>query len=572
MASIYVQVGNDVIEFPEGTTDEQIEKLLAPQAQVTPPSSGFMMGLKDPITGGAQMLPRALASVTSGFGAYKNPVSEFFTSEAQRMDELARAEEQAYQQQRQAQGQTGFDVSRLAGNIINPASIVPATRAAQLARGAGYGRTTQAVASGVAGGAMQPVTGEGDFGSQKAEQVIVSGVTAPIGEKVVSGVGRALNPLVSKAEQTMRDLGITPTTGQTLGGKFNTFEEFAQNLPLIGDSITNARQRVLFDFNKGIINKALGKASDPKKADKLQLPADVVGRDAIKYASDEVSKKYDEVLAKMSFDLDFATTSNILSSLSKNTNLSANQRQEVAETLNNVVFGKFSGQKLDGQTFKGIESDLRKKASNYLNSTTASEREVGQALSDVLGVLKKELYFQNPKQTPQLRRVDSAYSDLSVINIAAANSGADSGVFTPKQFSTAVRQADKTRNKSAFAKGMAKSQQISDAGIQVLGNQSQATLEGNIATRVAGGYGMFTEPMIAAGLVTGVPTVYSPAGQATLDALLRSRPELIKRAGGLLSQTSPQSGGVLAPSAVFQYNKEERMPRIELYNMAPNRP
>ena len=106
----------------------------------------------------------------------------------------------------------------------------------------------------------------------------------------------------------------------------------------------------------------------------------------------------------------------------------------------------------------------------------------------------------------------------------------------------------------------------------MLGNQSQATLEGNIATRVAGGYGMFTEPMIAAGLVTGVPAVYSPAGQATIDALLRSRPELIKRAGGLLSQTSPQSGGVLAPSTVFQYNKEERMPRIELYNMAPNRP
>ena len=88
MSSIYVQVGNDVIEFPAGTTDEQIEKLLAPQAQVTPPSSGFMMGLKDPITGGAQILPRALAGVTSGFGTYQNPVSEFFSTEAQRMNLL----------------------------------------------------------------------------------------------------------------------------------------------------------------------------------------------------------------------------------------------------------------------------------------------------------------------------------------------------------------------------------------------------------------------------------------------------------------------------------------------------
>ena len=317
MASIYVQVGNDVIEFPEGTTDEQIEKLLAPQAQVTPPSSGFLMGLKDPITGGAQMLPRALSGVTSGFGAYQNPVSEFFSSEAQRMDELARAEEQAYQQQRQARGETGFDVPRLGGNILNPATLVPASRAAQLVGGAG--KTAQAVAGGAVSGAMQPVTGEGDFASQKAQQIGVSAVTAPLGEKVVAGAGRVLKPLVSKAEQTMRDLGITPTIGQTLGGQFKSIEEFAQNLPLIGSSIENARQRVLFDFNKGVINKALDKVKD-------KLPEDVIGRDAINYASEQVSNQYDDVLSKMSFDLDFATTSNILSALSKKTNLSPSQR------------------------------------------------------------------------------------------------------------------------------------------------------------------------------------------------------------------------------------------------------
>jgi hypothetical protein len=549
----YVQVGNDVVEFPDGMTDEQIARAISGQPQVTPPSSGFMMGLKDPITGGAQLLPRALSSVTSGFGAYQNPVSEFFTSEAQRMDELARAEEQAYQQQRMARGETGFDVPRLAGNVLNPATIVPATRAAQLARGAGYGATAQAVAGGAVGGAMQPVTGEGEFLPQKAQQIGVSAVTAPIGEKVVSAAGRVLNPLVSKAEQTMRDLGITPTTGQTLGGQFKSMEEFAQNLPLIGSSIENARQRVLFDFNKSVVNNALKKVND-------KLPSDVVGRDAIAYASEQVSNQYDDVLSKMTFDLDFATTSNILSSLSKNTNLSANQRQEVASTLNDIVLGKFAGQKIDGKEFKGIESDLRKKASNYLNSTVASEREVGQALSDVLGVLKKELYFQNPKQTPKLRRIDSAYSDLSVINIAAANSGAQSGVFTPKQFSTAVRQADATRRKSAFAKGKAKSQDISDAAVDVLGDQSRSTLEGRVAASTLGGLGMLSQPQIGIPLAATVPTMYSESGQAVLDALLRSRPELVKQAGGMLGRAAPQAGAVLAPSAVFQYNTSERLP------------
>jgi len=549
----YVQVGNDVVEFPDGMTDEQIARAISGQPQVTPPSSGFMMGLKDPITGGAQLLPRALSSVTSGFGAYQNPVSEFFTGEAQRMDELARAEEQAYQQQRMARGETGFDVPRLAGNVLNPATIVPATRAAQLVRGAGYGATAQAVAGGAVGGAMQPVTGEGEFLPQKAQQIGVSAVTAPIGEKVVSAAGRVLNPLVSKAEQTMRDLGITPTTGQTLGGQFKSMEEFAQNLPLIGSSIENARQRVLFDFNKSVVNNALKKVKD-------KLPSDVVGRDAIAYASEQVSNQYDDVLSKMTFDLDFATTSNILSSLSKNTNLSANQRQEVASTLNDIVLGKFAGQKIDGKEFKGIESDLRKKASNYLNSTVASEREVGQALSDVLGVLKKELYFQNPKQTPKLRRIDSAYSDLSVINIAAANSGAQSGVFTPKQFSTAVRQADATRRKSAFAKGKAKSQDISDAAVDVLGDQSRSTLEGRVAASTLGGLGMLSQPQIGIPLAATVPTMYSESGQAVLDALLRSRPELVKQAGGMLGRAAPQAGAVLAPSTVFQYNTEERLP------------
>ena len=550
--AIYVQVGKDVIEFPDGMSDAEIEQAIAGNApQAKAPSSGFLMGLKDPITAAAQMIPRALGAVTSLGGTKPNSLSELLYKEAKRVDEMAKAEEQSYQAQREKAGESGFDVARLGGNILNPASLVPAARVAQLARARGLSNVGQAVAGGAVGGAMQPVVGEGTFGEQKAEQVALGGVTGPIGEKVVAGAGRVLNPLVSKAEQTMRDLGITPTTGQTLGGQFKTLEEFAQNLPLIGSSIENARQRVLFDFNKGVINKALQKVDD-------KLPAEVVGRDAIAYASDEVSKKYDDVLSKMSFDLDFATTSNILGALSKAKSLDSNQRQQITETLNDVVFGKFAGQKIDGQTYKGIESDLRKKASNYANSATASEREVGDALTEVLGAIKKELYFQNPKQTSKLRRIDSAYSDLSVINVAAANSGADNGVFTPKQFSTAVRQQDQTRRKTSFAKGRAKGQEISDAAVQVLGDTARSTLEGRIAASAVGGFGLLSQPQVAIPAVGIIPPAYSPSGQAAIDMLLRQRPELLQRVGGMLSQQSAPIGSVIAPSAVGQYNLSER--------------
>ena len=550
--AIYVQVGKDVVEFPDGMSDAEIEQAIAGNApQAKAPSSGFMMGLKDPITAGAQMIPRALGAVASLGGTKPNALSDLLYREAQRVDEMAKAEEQGYQAQRAKEGESGFDVARLGGNILNPASLVPAARVAQLARARGLSNVGQAVAGGAVGGAMQPVVGEGTFGEQKTEQVVLGGVTGPVGEKVVAGTGRVLKPLVSKAEQTMRDLGITPTTGQTLGGQFKTLEEFAENLPLIGTSIQNAKQRVLFDFNKGVINKALQKVDD-------KLPAEVIGRDAIAYASDEVSKKYDDVLSKMSFDLDFATTSNILGSLSKAKSLDSGQRQKISETLNDIVFSKFAGQKIDGQTYKGIESDLRAKASEYINGGSASEREIGKALSDVLGVVKKELYFQNPKQTSKLRRIDGAFSDLSVINVAAANSGAKSGVFTPQQFATAVRQQDPTRRKSSFAKGRAKGQDISDSALEVIGDTTGATQTGRIAVGIGGGLGLFSQPQIGIPALVGVPAAYSPSGQAAIDMLLRQRPELLQRVGGMLSQQSAPLGSVVAPSAVGQYNLSER--------------
>jgi len=151
--AIYVQVGNDVVEFPDGMSDEQIAQAISgsmPQAKA--PSSSFMMGLKDPITAGAQMIPRALAGITSLGGTTPNPVSQFFSEEAKRVDEMARAEEQAYQAQREAQGGSGFDVARLGGNILNPASLVPAARVAQLARARGLSTVGQAAAGGAVGG------------------------------------------------------------------------------------------------------------------------------------------------------------------------------------------------------------------------------------------------------------------------------------------------------------------------------------------------------------------------------------------------------------------------------------
>lgn len=519
------------------------------QQPVSAPSSGFLMGIKDPISGGAQLLPKGLEFITSAGGLAPNPVSQFFGSEAERVRAMNAAEEAAYQQERKAQGDTGLDVGRLAGNVVSPANIVTGVRAGQAARALGAGMGTQAAVAGATQGALQPVNEPTGFAEEKATQVGLGAVAGKAGEAIASATGKVLNPLASKAEQTMRDLGITPTPGQTLGGVYKKAEDFAQNLPLVGGQIRNAREKVLFDFNKGVINKALDKVGD-------KLPENVIGRDAVAYAAEQVSNKYDEVLGKMKFDLDFKTTSGILSALNKANLPSAAQREEATNVINNIALNKFSGKTLTGAEYKSIESDLAKEVVKYKNSQSASDRNIGEALDGVLKNFKSELYSQNQKYTPQLRRVDSAYGDLKIMEKAAANTGAENGVFTPKQYSLAVKQSDVTRQKSAFAKGSARGQELSEAALKTIGQDANSTLEGRLAIGSLGGIAALSKPIVSIPAIVGTSALYSPAGIRAADIALRSRPDLVRGVGQSISDYSGLLGGGLAPQTLFNLRRD----------------
>lgn len=531
-------MGIKFIEDTEDTKTPPKSSIKMLEGDTNAPSSGFLMGLKDPISGGAQFLPKGLELLTSLGGIVPNPVSKFFGSEAQRVNEMVKAEEAGYQANRAASNADGMDWSRLAGNVVNPANIAVGLRGAQAAQLLGAtGRAIPAAAAGAAQAVLSPVTSEGDYTTEKATQIGIGAGMGVLGEAAAQGVAKIANPLVSKAEQTMRELGIVPTPGQTMGGVFKKAEDFAQNLPLVGEQIRGAREKVLFDYNKAVINKALDKVDD-------KLPASVIGRDAVNYAADQISNKYDEVLGKMSFNLDFKTTSGILSSLNKSNLTSEAQRQEATNVLNNVVLDKFANSKIPGTTYKQIESDLRKEASKYLNSASASDRNVGEALQNVLKTFKDELKSQNPKWTSSLRRIDSAYGDLSVMSKAAANTGAENGVFTPKQYQLAVKQLDVSRNKKNFARGLARGQELAETGMQVIGNPVNSTLEGRLALSAAGGAALLSNPTVAIPALSATSAMYSAPGLKITDAMLRQRPELAKLLGRTIQQSAIPTGGL----------------------------
>jgi hypothetical protein len=134
--------------------------------------SGFMQGLTDPLYGSAQLVAKGMEAVG------------FFPKEAKAFSErVVPQREQQYEAQRKAAGETGFDLGRLAGNIINPANLLPIPIANPVARAA--------VTGGVMG-AMQPVSQPEDFASTKALQVGVGTVLGPVAEGTVNALGKVV--------------------------------------------------------------------------------------------------------------------------------------------------------------------------------------------------------------------------------------------------------------------------------------------------------------------------------------------------------------------------------------------
>lgn len=523
------------------------------QQQVEAPiTSGFLMGLKDPISGGAVLLPKGLEALTSLGGYAPNVVSQFFGKEAARVAAMNKAEEEAYQQQRQAQSTepVGTDWSRIAGNVVNPANLAVGMRAANLSATP----LKQALLSGAATSTLQPSTTTEDYWSEKAKEAALGGVTGVVGGALSKGAGKVLNPITTKAEQTMRDLGVTLTPGQLMGVQGKKIEEFAENIPLVGKFISNARDRQLYQFNKAVINKALDKVG-------TQLPEDVIGRDAVAAARDIVSKQYDDVLSKIDFTLDPTVTA-ALGNIVKTSKLpGAAQKQELNDLIDTYIYQQIPVNtqgvgNINGQAYKSIESDVLKKIRSLRSSSMDSERTLGEELGRALDVFKSAMRSQNQAESSVLRRIDSAYGDLMVMEHAAANAGATNGVFTPKHYQAAVKAKDSSRSKSAYAAGKARGQDVSEAAIETIQPEVNSTVAGRLAMGGTGAYAAYQNPAVAGAAIIGSAAMYSPQGLKVMEALFTKRPDIARKIGAILTSRASKEGSITAAEIMNELNRQ----------------
>lgn len=491
------------------------------------------MGIADPVHGGAQLLTKMLPDSVVQAGNRANNWLADKTGLVARLpaggvDEQVRKREADYQAKRTAAGESGFDGWRTGGNFVSGFAIPTAGATTAI------GRVAAGAVNGAVGGGLAPVA-SGDFWAQKGGQIAGGAAVGGAIPGVVGGVSRVISPKASTnpAVQALRSEGVTPTPGQVLGGMAKRTEEGLSSLPVVGTFVRNAQGRAAEDLNRAVANRALAPI-------KKSLPEGVIGNDAVDFVGGQLGKSYDALLPKLTVraDQQFAANVNNLRGMVRNGSMDAKYANQFDRYMRSNVLGKFKGQNaLTGQTAKDIESDLGQEIARYSRSQDPDAMLYADALKEVQSNLRSLIERANPAAASELKAINTGYANFKRMQKAASSVAAEDGIFSAAQLHNAVKAADRSKDKAAFARGDALMQDLSSNAKKVLGNKLPDSGTAERALTV----GMFLDPRAYVAAVTA-PLLYSQTGQKALAGLLASRPQGAQAVADSLRQASPGLG------------------------------
>lgn len=510
----------------QALSDADFEKMIGQQKQEAP--SGVGKGLEDFFTSMAQF-GSTLLEKSGAAGETGTEANRIF------QEQLNKREAQ-YQAERKAAGETGFDWGRLGGNLLNPLNWLGGTSVAKTA---------------VVATAGQPVFGPAsteNYWTEKAKQLGWNTLGAKAGKVVGDAVGRIFSPQVREAEQIVRNLGVTPTTGEALGGGFAAGEKTLGRTPFIRMLVNPAQTRSIEQFNTGIINK-------PLKDIGVDLVEDgVFGTKAIAKADEQISNRYDQILDNFSLTYNPSIKDQMVQNIAE-----AGAPKKLTKAANNFfeqrVFNKLKdGEEVTGQTIKTIDKEVRRKISKYLNSDNVEYNDLGDILQDTYNIWKNNLKSTNPEAMNALKATDKAFAEMEVVRKAVLKATPDdkgTRVFSPSQLVSAVETVNNTRfGKKMVSEGRGLLQKEAEAGQAVL--QKSEGVSGEASVGLLGAlYAAKSNPAIAGSVIAGTGLLYTRMGQKAADALLRKRPDVAIQIGELIKS----QGGSLTPTIGAQINK-----------------
>ena len=179
---------------PEGASEADViaiaQQLYKPEAP-----SGFAKGLKDLVSGGGQAVARGLETAAEYVGY--QPAIDFLTKERQKYEDIIKKEEEQYQSQRKAAGETGIDWGRIGGNVANPLNYV----------GGAPTTVPRLLGMGAVQGAATPIYNTDQYGGQLVQNVGEGVLTAGLfgaGAKALGGAKNVISDLTAPMTESGR--------------------------------------------------------------------------------------------------------------------------------------------------------------------------------------------------------------------------------------------------------------------------------------------------------------------------------------------------------------------------------
>lgn len=157
----------------------------------------------------------------------------------------------------------------------------------------------------------------------------------------------------------------------------------------------------------------------------------------------------------------------------------------------------------------------------------------------------------NPTHAARLRDIDRGYASLVRVERAAA--GTNDGVFTPRQYDSAVRMTDRSARRRQSARGRALDQDLSKRAVDIMGNTAaqggSKDVNSLVALGLLGSRAVTGDLGAIAGLggVTAGSALYSGPGQAAARALLTRNPSAQSQAIAALLRKGAAQSGIVAP-------------------------
>lgn len=333
---------------------------------------------------------------------------------------------------------------------------------ALLTRGVG-GPIRQGAASGAL---MSEADDTGGF----MRDIALGGAGGFIGDRIMRGVAGAIAPTVQPGARELANRGVRMTPGQVVGGRAQTVEDMATSFPYVGGAIEQGRRQSFEDFNRAAVREVAEAYNSVGGVRPIAIP-DQPGRRAVAAVGNQLSQRYDDLVPRLSLlpDRQLADDITQAADILNSGDLSERAAGQFRQILMTQVQPHLSGSgAIPGPAYRQIERRLGERIARFSRDQTADGQAMAEGLRNIQQAFQGALQRSNPRHAEELAALNSGWSNLVRVEAAAGSSGAQGGIFSPAQFRSAVRGADNSVRRRAYARGEARMQELADAADEIL--------------------------------------------------------------------------------------------------------